>query len=66
VEFASLAQSYTHPTSGLFSELYTRAKAKNLLDDLEAKLPVEIFNAAQERGKTLDLWKTVDEVLAEL
>jgi tetratricopeptide (TPR) repeat protein len=60
VELAALAQS--HPRA----DPLTRERAKNLLDELGAKLPPEIFTAAQERGKALDLWISVDELLTEL
>jgi tetratricopeptide (TPR) repeat protein len=60
VELASVAQS--HPKADPF----TREMANNLLEELASKLPPEIFTAAQERGKALDLWNTVDELLIEL
>jgi predicted negative regulator of RcsB-dependent stress response len=60
VELAALTQS--HPEAGLLA----RERGKNLLDELGEKLPTEIFTEAQERGKGLDLWATVDELLTEL
>ncbi len=60
VALATVAQS--HPQADPF----TRERAKKLLDELSAKLPPEIFTEAQERGKALDLWETVDELLGEL
>jgi hypothetical protein len=36
------------------------------LSDLAATLPTEAAEAAQARGRTLDLWQTVTALLAEL
>jgi tetratricopeptide (TPR) repeat protein len=36
------------------------------LDDLAATLPTEVAEAAQARGRALDLWQTAAELLAEL
>jgi hypothetical protein len=42
-----------------------RGTAHRLLDELRSGLSPAAFNAAQERGRALDLWATVKELLAE-
>jgi tetratricopeptide (TPR) repeat protein len=60
VMFASLAVD--HPKS----RAWTREEARNHIEDLEPLLPPDDFNAAQEQGKALDLWITVEQLLTEL
>jgi tetratricopeptide (TPR) repeat protein len=60
VEFAAIAAN--HPKANIL----TREEAKKHLEKLAEDLPNEIFIAAQERGKTLDLWDTVEGIRTEL
>jgi tetratricopeptide (TPR) repeat protein len=65
-ELASFTQNYSHPKMSTFSELFILAKSRGTLEKLRHQLPAETFVEAQERGKTLDLWATVDEILEVL
>jgi len=60
VELATLVQS--HPQAGPM----TLQRAKNLFDELSAKLPPEIFREAQQRGRERDVKATAEEMLAFL
>ena len=60
VEIAALAGNH------VLSDPFTKRKAKTILSELSVQLPPEIFSAAQERGKSLDVEATAQELLKDL
>ena len=60
IEVSSLAAS--HPEGDAF----IRENVRNRLVDLEGILPLGDFNAAQKRGRALDLWIAAEQILTEL
>jgi hypothetical protein len=51
------------PTQPIYAATHD---ARRLLDELRADLPPDVFAAAQERGRALDLDAVVAEVLGEM
>ncbi len=60
IEVAAMAENHN------LGNPFIREKAEQLLGELEGYIPLEIFLAAQERGKSLDVEVTAQELLKEL
>jgi len=61
-----LALVIDHPASDLYRMLEGRIRdsARELLSKIKHDLPAEVFNAALERGRNLDLDGLIDDILA--
>ena len=62
VELYALASRYAHVAN---SRWYEDVAGKHIAA-IAATLPPDVVAAAQERGKTRDLWETAAELLQEL